>query len=103
MLQPKHKPDPVMLLGVLAIVLLVVSACVHVDGSHEEDDCDEVGLSAVTATPTSKPVDRLRTSVSKAPAARERTARTPSPSSSTTPPGHTRPHGGRHHDLDLCD
>lgn len=101
MLQPKHKPDPVMILGVLAVVaLLVLAACVHVDGNDEEDDCDEVGLSAVTATRTSKPVDRPRTSVSKAPAARERTARTPAPTSSTT-----RPHRGGHHgiDLDLCD
>ncbi|WP_328427830.1 hypothetical protein [Streptomyces sp. NBC_00443] len=126
MLKHNRRPNPLMILALLAVVVfLVLAACVRVDGD-EEDDCDDVGLSAVEAPASSrprpavppakpaappakpvKPADRPRVSVSKAPAASTAPRRTPSPVATTTSsrPGHRPAHGHGHGDLDLdlCD
>lgn len=114
MLQPQHKPDPVMVLGVLAVlVLVIVTACVRV-GGEDGGDCDDFGMSAVAAPAvTRKPADRpaapAAPKFSKAPAvSRAPVSKGPQPVRSAPATArhggsHTGGHGGGHVDLDLCD
>lgn len=103
MLQPSRRPDPLMVIGVIAVLVLAVTvACVRV----EDDDCRDVGMSAVAAPArTGKPADRpaapAAPQLSKAPAV-SRAPVTKVPPAARTATATTRPHGGGHVDLDLC-
>ncbi|MFJ4627102.1 hypothetical protein [Streptomyces sp. NPDC088847] len=80
MLQPKPRLDPVMVLGILAILLIVLAAaCVRVD-QDDSGPCDGLGLSAVEkpVPPPARPAAPVkpaapaappRLSLTKAPAA----------------------------------
>ncbi|WP_328638445.1 hypothetical protein [Streptomyces canus] len=123
MLQPKHRPDPLMILGGIAVlVVLVVAACTHVDGSDDDTGADPCGLSAVAKPAPPRPARpaapawpaapvkpaapgaRPHVSVSKAPAAPHRSvSKAPTRTLTATPTArHGRPH--HHVDVDLdCD
>lgn len=102
MLQPSRKPDPLMVIGVIAVlVLALAAACVRV----EDDDCRDVGMSAVAAPArTGKSADRPAPQLSKAPAvSRAPVAKVPPAARTATATVTARPHRGGHVDLDLCD
>ncbi|MFE7928362.1 hypothetical protein ACFU6S_06410 [Streptomyces sp. NPDC057456] len=104
MLQPKHKPDPVMLLGVLVVLLLVFAAgCAQIRGVA--DGCDGLGLSFAGACKPAPgpaaPAPAPRASKTLAgPRASVRTVSRPARTAKATA---TARYGSRRVNLDFCD
>lgn len=90
-LPPVRRPDPLMVIGVIAVLVFAVAAsCAGV----EDDDCDRLGLSAAPAA-TGRPAP-----VSKAPARPSARPVTKAPPATSTA---TARHRGGDVDLDPCD
>lgn len=91
MRRPSRGPDPWIVTGVVAVLILVAAvACVRVEG----DACRDVGMSVLAAPAgTSRPAPRF----TKAPPTwRPQVTKAP-------PTAAARPRGGWHVDLDPCD
>ncbi|MBK3625469.1 hypothetical protein JHN59_11545 [Streptomyces sp. MBT49] len=105
MLQPRHRTDHVMLLGVLVVLLLVFAAgCAQLRGA--DGACGDLGLSAAAAAPagTRKPAARAPAQrTSKAPAGPRADGSGSRPAGTATTSTRHDNHGRGHGDLDLCD